>query len=68
MDKDARIADLEAENARLKAIIQRYMNTYPAFRMKPIGAPGSIARIEQEKRMELEELAVAALAKEKSHE
>lgn len=47
----------------LLAVLQRYVNAYPAFRMKPIGAPGSPARIEQENLMALEDAAKAAIAK-----
>lgn len=47
----------------LIAILRRYIAAYPAFRMKPIGAPGSAARIEQENLMALEEAATAAIAK-----
>lgn len=54
---------LERENSALRAVLHRYMSAYPAFRMKPIGAPGSPARIEQENLMALEESARATLAR-----
>lgn len=47
----------------LTAILGRYMAAYPAFRMKPIGAPGSVMRVEQENLMALEDAARAAIAK-----
>jgi len=47
----------------LCAVLERYVGAYPAFRMKPIGAPGSPARIEQEGLMRLEDDAMVALAK-----
>jgi hypothetical protein len=46
---------------RLIAIIDRYMAAYPAFRIKPEGAPGSQARGEQERLMALEDAAKAAI-------
>lgn len=46
----------------LAAVLNRYLAAYPAFRMKPIGAPGSEKRIEQENLMALEDTARAALA------
>jgi hypothetical protein len=45
----------------LARVLQRYVNAYPAFRIKPKGAPGSVARIEQERLMALEDEAKAAL-------
>ena len=47
----------------LLAVLQRYVNAYPAFRIKPIGAPGSEKRIEQENLMALEDAARTAIAK-----
>ena len=47
----------------LCAVLERYINAYPAFRMKPVGAPNSPKRIEQEGLMALEEAAMAAIAK-----
>lgn len=41
----------------LVKVLERYMDAYPAFRIKPIGAPGSAARIEQENLMALEDAA-----------
>jgi hypothetical protein len=51
------------DSAELALLLERYMNAYPAFRIKPTGAPGSEARTEQERLMELEDAARAALAK-----
>lgn len=47
----------------LIVVLARYLGAYPAFRIKPTGAPGSPARIEQESLMALEDAAMAALAK-----
>ena len=38
-------------------VLQRYVFAYPAFRIKPVGAPGSEKRIEQENLMALEDAA-----------
>jgi hypothetical protein len=45
-----------------RAVLERYMNAYPAFRIKPNGAPGSQVRNEQERLMALEDEAKAVLA------
>lgn len=45
----------------LRSTLERYMFAYPAFRMKPVGAPGSPARIESERLMALEEQAQRVL-------
>lgn len=47
----------------LCAVLEGYLGAYPVFRMKPIGAPHSPARIEQEWLIQLEDRARAALAK-----
>lgn len=49
--------------SELVAVLRRYMSAYPAFRIKPIGAPGSQARIEQENLMALEDAARNAIAR-----
>ena len=46
----------------MAAVLERYMNMYPAFRIKPEGAPGSQVRDEQERKMALEDAARALLA------
>lgn len=46
---------------KLEAVLRRYVAAYPAFSMKPIGAPNSPARIEQERLMSLEADATALL-------
>lgn len=48
--------------SKLEEMLSRYMGAYPAFRIKPIGAEGSAARIEQENLMRLEEEARALLS------
>ena len=66
---NARIAALEAENANLRQIIYSYVQTHPAFRLKPVGAPNSIKRAEQNWEIELEDMAKAAIAnKENQHD
>ena len=40
---------------QLAEILKEYLKLYPAFRVKPIGAPGSKARQEQEYQIELED-------------
>jgi hypothetical protein len=59
-------ARLIASAPELLAALERYVAAYPAFRMKPEGAPNSPVRIEQERLMLLEELALTAIAKAKS--
>jgi hypothetical protein len=44
-------------------VLCRYLAAYPAFRIKPVGAPGSPARIEQENLMALEQTAIEVIAK-----
>jgi hypothetical protein len=56
-------ARLIAAAPDLYAILQRYVASYPAFRIKPVGAPGSEKRVEQENLMALEDAAQAALAR-----
>lgn len=46
---------------RLAALLAEYVAAHPAFRVKPIGAPGSIARAEQDAAIQLENAARAAL-------
>ena len=41
--------------SRLLTMLQNYMKTYPAFRTKPMGAPWSVAQIEQQFRIALED-------------
>ena len=47
----------------LENVLRRYLNAYPAFRIKPEGAPGSPKRIEQENLMALEDAARGVLAR-----
>jgi len=56
------ISRLQIESAKraicrddLADMLRRYISAYPAFRMKPIGAPNSEKRIEQEMLMQLED-------------
>lgn len=45
------------------AILRRYMAAYPAFRIKPVGAPGSEKRVEQENLIALEDDALDIIAR-----
>lgn len=56
-------AHLLAASFDLLAVLQRYVNAYPAFRIKPVGAPGSPERVEQERLMALEDAARTAISK-----
>lgn len=47
----------------LIVVLVQYLSAYPASRIKPVGAPGSPARTEQENLMALEDAAMAAIAK-----
>ena len=58
-----KLAKVTEQRDELSAMLARYIGAYPAFRMKPIGAPGSEKRIEQEHLMALEEAAVALIKK-----
>lgn len=51
----------------LLEVLSRYVSAYPAFRMKPVGAPGSDKRIEQQNLMALEDTAQAAIVAAKTH-
>ena len=57
-----RIEELARENERLRYVLNRYISAYPAFRIRPVGAPGSKKRTEQENLMALEDAALAVLA------
>ena len=54
---DCAIAKIE----ELRSVVIRYMGAHPAFRIKPVGAPGSEMRIEQERLMGLEDAAKLAI-------
>lgn len=47
--------------APLATLLRLYVQAYPAFRSKPIGAPGSAARATQEMQIALEDAAKALL-------
>lgn len=47
----------------LLAALKNVVAGRPAFRSKPIGAPGSVARIEQDHEIRLEDEALAAISK-----
>jgi hypothetical protein len=57
-----KVRQILSSHQQLAAIVERYMAAYPAFRMKPVGSPGSQVRDEQERLMALEDAARAALA------
>lgn len=50
----------------LAAVLEDYLAAYPAFRIKPVGSPGSTARNEQNYQMALEDRARAAIRALKS--
>lgn len=56
-------SDVDAQRDELLEVLERYMAAYPAFRIKPEGAPGSPTRVEQERLMALEDCARVAIAK-----
>lgn len=39
------------------ALLEEYLEMFPAFRSKPIGAPGSASRVQQERHISLEDRA-----------
>lgn len=51
----------EARIAELTAIVRDYVRLYPPFVSKPIGAPGSQARQDQNEKIDLDRRAKAAL-------
>lgn len=57
------VRSLERDRAELAEALQTYVLKFPAFRTKPVGAEGSIARIEQQLAIELEDQAKALLAR-----
>ena len=56
-------ANLIAAAPELLAALKEYVATIPAFRSKPVGAPGSAARNEQGALIALEDRAKAVIAK-----
>jgi hypothetical protein len=56
------VDQLAAQRDAIAAVLERYVAAYPAFRIKPVGAPGSQVREEQERLMALEDAARAVLA------
>lgn len=52
---------LAEQHAALLAALRRYVNEYPAFRTKPVGAPESSARREQDRQIQIEDQAMAAI-------
>lgn len=55
---------ISKRESELANILERYIAAYPAFRMKPVGAPGSQARDEQERLMALEQTALKILGED----
>lgn len=53
---------LRAENAALLAALRLMRSAFTAFRSKPVGAPNSQARMEQEQQIAAENTADAAMA------
>ncbi len=50
-----KIERLESSNAQMVFVLKVYMATFPAFRLKPIGAPNSDARKAQDEHIALED-------------
>lgn len=50
-----------SNNIEIYNILKEYLEEYPAFRSKPIGAPNSSKRAEQERQIALEDRAKRAL-------
>jgi hypothetical protein len=44
-------------------LLRQYVDEYPAFRTKPVGAEGSIARHEQDRRIVMEDWARKVIAR-----
>lgn len=42
------------EHDRAVMLLQMYRDTYPAFRLRPVGAEGSIARADHDYKIEIE--------------
>jgi hypothetical protein len=58
-------AGLRARIAKLEEALAEYVLAYPVFRSKPIGAPGSLARNDQDALIALQDKARAALGESK---
>jgi hypothetical protein len=54
---------LLAAAPELLAALKNLVASRPAFRTKPLGGPGSVARIQQEHEIRLEDEALAVIAK-----
>lgn len=50
-----------SNNIEIYNLLKEYIEEYPAFRSKPIGAPHSLKRMEQERQIALEDKALKAL-------
>lgn len=50
-----------SNNLEIYNLLKAYVEEYPAFRVKPIGAPNSGARFEQDRQIDLENRALKAL-------
>ncbi len=57
----SRIASLEAEKERLREVLERHVAAFKPFTSKPIGAPNSYARLQQEDQVAAHEQARSAL-------
>lgn len=60
---DLRAMDRTDATAELLAALKGMLRLYPAFRSRPIGAPGSAKRAEQDERIAAEDRARAAIAR-----
>lgn len=50
-----------SNNIEVHNLLREYIEAYPAFRLKPVGAPNSLKRREQEQAIDLENRAIKAL-------
>ena len=64
------LSEMQVANARLIAaapelyeVLEEYLHARPASRVKPVGSPGSAARLEQEAAIAAEDRAKAILRK-----
>ena len=55
--------NLTAAAPELLAALKNLVASRPAFRTRPLGGPGSVARIQQEHEIRLEDEALAVIAK-----
>lgn len=50
-----------SDEIEVRKLLQQYVEEYPVFRLKPVGAPNSLKRNEQDRQIALENAALKAL-------